>query len=189
MGNHTALLVMDVQQRAIDRYVQDPMYVVRVGRAIEAARLCGSPVLYAAVGFRSDHPEISARGLTFSALAAVGPVPTPSADFAAEPHPETIVATKRRVGAFAGSELEVTLEALGVDSLVLAGVATGGVLLSTLRQAADLGFHITVLSDACLGADPEVHRVLMDKVFPRHADVFTVEQWERQLHSSAPSVI
>ena len=39
---------------------------------------------------------------------------------------------------------------------------------------------LIVLADACLDADPEVHRVLMEKVFPRQADVLTVAQWEAQ---------
>jgi nicotinamidase-related amidase len=73
------------------------------------------------------------------------------------------------------------LRAKGIDSLVLSGIATSGVVLSTIRQAADLDFGITVLSDACLDADAEVHRVLMEKVFPRQANVMTVHEWVAQL--------
>jgi nicotinamidase-related amidase len=69
------------------------------------------------------------------------------------------------------------LRAGGIDSLVLTGIATSGVVLSTLRQAADLDFALTVLSDGCFDADPEVHRVLTEKVFPRQADVVTVDEW------------
>lgn len=50
-------------------------------------------------------------------------------------------------------------------------------VLSTLREAADKDFSLRVLSDACLDADPEVHRVLTEKVFPGHADVLTVDAW------------
>jgi len=77
-----------------------------------------------------------------------------------------VVVTKRRVSAFTGSDLEVVLRADGMDRLVLAGIATSGVVLSTLRQAADLDYRLTVLADGCLDADPEVHRVLTEKVFP-----------------------
>ena len=85
--------------------------------------------------------------------------------------------TKRRVSAFAGSDLDVLLRGLDADTLVLSGIATSGVVLSTLRQAADLDYRLVVLADCCLDADPEVHRVLTGKVFPRQADVMTVEQW------------
>jgi nicotinamidase-related amidase len=60
---------------------------------------------------------------------------------------------------------------------VLTGIATSGVVLSTLREAADRDFRLTVLSDACLDADPEVHRVLVEKVFPRQSEVLAVDQW------------
>jgi nicotinamidase-related amidase len=87
------------------------------------------------------------------------------------------VVTKRRVSAFAGSDLDFVLRAGGIDSLVLTGIATSGVVLSTLRQAADLDFELTVLSDACADGDEEVHRVLIEKVFPRQAAVITVADW------------
>jgi nicotinamidase-related amidase len=81
------------------------------------------------------------------------------------------------VSAFSGSDLDVVLRSLDVDSLVLTGIATSGVVLSTLRQAADLDFGLTVLSDLCADNDPEVHRILMDKVFPRQAAVITATEW------------
>jgi nicotinamidase-related amidase len=87
------------------------------------------------------------------------------------------VVTKRRVSAFTGSDLEVLLRGLGAGTLVLTGIATSGVVLSTLRQAADLDYRLIVLEDACLDADPEVHQVLTQKVFPRQADVTTVAEW------------
>lgn len=64
-----------------------------------------------------------------------------------------------------------------MTSLVLCGIATSGVVLSTLRQAADLDFDLTVLADGCADADPEVHRVLLEKVFPRQAAVVTTADW------------
>jgi nicotinamidase-related amidase len=81
------------------------------------------------------------------------------------------------VSAFAGSDLDVVLSAGRIEALVMSGIATGGVVLSTLRQAADLDFSLTVLSDGCGDADDEVHRVLCEKVFPRQARVLTVGEW------------
>jgi nicotinamidase-related amidase len=51
------------------------------------------------------------------------------------------------------------------------------VWMSTLRQAADLDYRLTVLADGCLDADPEVHRVLLEKFFPRQAEVTTIAAW------------
>jgi nicotinamidase-related amidase len=76
-----------------------------------------------------------------------------------------------------GGYLDVLLRARRTEHLVLAGIATSGVVLSTLRQAADLDYRLTVLADGCLDADPEVHQVLLGKVFPRQAEVTGVAEW------------
>ncbi|MCO5970924.1 cysteine hydrolase family protein [Actinoallomurus soli] len=179
MTENTALLVMDVQQGIVSR-VSDPAYLPRVVRAIDAARAAGIPVMHVVIGFRSGHPETTERNKAFGALPAGAFTPEdPGAAVHPdiEPRPEDIVITKKRVSAFAGSDLEMVLRARGIEHLVLAGIATSGVVLSTLRQAADLDYRLTVLADGCLDGDPEVHRVLTEKVFPRQADVVSVEEW------------
>lgn len=60
---------------------------------------------------------------------------------------------------------------------MLTGIATGGVVLFTLRDAADKDYAITVLSDCCADMDEEVHRVLTTKVFIRQAEVINSEEW------------
>ena len=71
------------------------------------------------------------------------------------------------------------LRAQDISHIVLTGVATSGVVLSTIREAADKDYHITVLSDCCADADEEVHRVLTTKVFPRQTEVMTAEEWRK----------
>ena len=71
----------------------------------------------------------------------------------------------------------MVLRAQDIRHIVLTGVATSGVVLSTIREAADKDYRITVLSDCCGDADEEVHRVLTTKVFPRQTEVMTVEEW------------
>jgi nicotinamidase-related amidase len=175
----SALLVMDVQNNIVDRF-PDPDYLPRVAAAIGKARSAGVPVIYVVVGFRPGFPEVSPRNKMFGARAGSTVVTDPRdtrVHDAVAPAEGEIVVTKRRVSAFAGSDLDVVLRAQGVDHLVLTGIATSGVVLSTLRQAADLDFRLTVLKDACLDRDPEVHRVLVEKVFAAQADVLTVAEW------------
>lgn len=172
-----ALLVMDVQQAVVDRY-PDPAYLPRLGTAIKAARGAGLPVIYVTVGFRAGYPEVSPRNKMFGRLTLARGVSAPNEIHSAvAPEDGDIVVTKRRVSAFAGSDLDVVLRAGGIEHLVLTGIATSGVVLSTLRQAADLDLGLTVLADGCLDADPEVHRVLVEKVFPQQAEVTTVADW------------
>jgi nicotinamidase-related amidase len=171
---------MDVQRVVVHRY-PDPAYLPRLRKATDAARAAGVPVIYVGIGFRPGYPEISTRNKIFGALASRGPMP--NSDQATEVHPDVapepgeIFVTKKRVSAFAGSDLDIILRAGDIDHLVLTGIATSGVVLSTLRQAADLDFGLTVLADGCLDSDPEVHRVLTEKVFPHQADVTTVADW------------
>jgi nicotinamidase-related amidase len=97
------------------------------------------------------------------------------------PQPNDIIVTKRRVSAFTGSDLEVVLRAQGIQHMVLTGVATSGVVLSTLREAADKDYIITVLADCCADRDAEVHSVLVNKVFPNQAEVMTGKEWGQAL--------
>jgi nicotinamidase-related amidase len=179
----TALLIMDVQNGITGR-IQDPDYIPRVARAVDAARAAGIPVRFVVVGFRPGHPESSPNNKTFSAFP---PGAFLLGDESTQVHPDVAprdgepVIVKKRVSAFAGSDLDVLLRAGGVRHVVLAGIATGGVVLSTVRQAADLDYRITVLEDGCADADPEIHRVLTEKVFPRQAEVVTVDQWVKSL--------
>lgn len=179
--SNTALLVMDVQRGVVARYGDDPDYLPRLGTAVIAARAAGVRVIYVVIGFRSGYPEIGPNNKIFSGIAARSAF-NPG-DAITEIHPDVapsdgdIIVTKRRVSAFTGSDLDLVLRAQGITSLVLTGIATSGVVLSTLRQAADLDYALTVLEDGCVDADPEVHAVLTGKVFPHQAEVTTIDTW------------
>ncbi|HTT54529.1 MAG TPA: isochorismatase family cysteine hydrolase [Streptosporangiaceae bacterium] len=182
----TALLIMDVQQGIVDRFSSEPGYLAGLGSAIMAARDAGIAVIYVTVGFRAGYPEVSPRNKIFGAIAARAGSPADgdagrAVHPAVAPAPGEVIVTKRRVSAFAGSDLEVVLRAQGIGHLVLAGIATSGVVLSTVRLAADLDYQLTVLADGCLDADPEVHRVLTGKVFPRQAEVTSIADWTASL--------
>jgi len=78
---------------------------------------------------------------------------------------------KRRFGAFSTTDLHTVLSGLDVKHIVLAGYSTSGVILSTVRAAADADYRITVVEDLCGDRDADVHALLMEKVFPRQAAV------------------
>jgi nicotinamidase-related amidase len=173
---------MDFQHGIVERFSASRV-VEAADRAVKAVRAAQIPVIFVRVAFRPGYPEVAESNATFSALRASG------GESYTEDHPATQVhaslaplegepvVIKRRVSAFTGSDLDVLLRGLGAGTLVLAGIATSGVVLSTLRQAADLDYGLVVLSDACADADPEVHRVLTEKVFPRQAQVTTTDEW------------
>ena len=176
--SHTALLVMDVQEGIVERF-GDGSLLDQVARAISAARAADVTVIYVKVDFRPGFPEVSSRNRAFSQVVESGFLGEKARVHpAVAPQPGDIEVTKRRVSAFTGSDLEVVLRSREVTTLVLTGIATSGVVLSTLREAADKDYELVVLSDCCADGDPEVHRVLLEKVFPRQADVLDVDTWQ-----------
>ena len=167
-----ALLVMDVQPGIVDRLPDRDTYIAKVARAIDFAHARQILVIHVVVGFRPGAPE--AIGI-FKEHAARLINPRPAIAVA----DTDVVVTKRRVSAFTGSDLEVILRTQNIGHLVLAGIATSGVVLSTVREAFDKDYELTVLSDLCADFDTEVHSVLIDKVFPRQARVATFDEWAR----------
>jgi nicotinamidase-related amidase len=173
---------MDFQNAVVEMFGAPAVAALhRAAEAKAAARARAVPVIYVRVAFRDGSPEVSARNQSFAAIAGRGGFSL--SDEATQIHetlkPEAgdVIVLKKRVSAFTGSDLDVVVRSLDVDHLVLTGVATSGVVLSTLREAADLDFRLTVLADACGDNDEEVHRVLSEKLFPRQATVVTVADW------------
>ncbi|MCY0879032.1 MAG: cysteine hydrolase [Firmicutes bacterium] len=176
----TALLIMDVQNAIVSRFA-DEEALRPIQDALAAARDRQLPVIFVRVAFRPGYPDVSARNRSFARVAEWGNM-TESDEATqiwrgVQPLDHEPVVVKRRVSAFAGSGLELLLRSMEIEHLVLCGIATSGVVLSTVREAADKDYRLTVLKDACLDNDPEVHRVLVEKVFPRQADVLTVREW------------
>ncbi|CAM4313236.1 cysteine hydrolase family protein [Paenibacillus xylanexedens] len=188
--NNSALLIMDMQKSVVSQFVKDREALLPFQKAIETARSHAIPVIYIRVAFRPGYPEVSSRNKMFGGIpdragAGADAVAAMEAavqiDESVQPQPDEPIVTKVRVSAFAGSDLEVILRSHQIDTLILSGIATSGVVLSTLREAADKDYALTVLSDACIDADPEVHRVLTEKVFPLQAEVRSVDEWADSL--------
>jgi nicotinamidase-related amidase len=87
--------------------------------------------------------------------------------------PSDIVVTKRTWGAFASTDLEAWLKALGVTQVVITGVATGTGVEATARQAYEQGFNVTLAIDAMTDVRPEAHDYSIANVFPRLGETGT----------------
>lgn len=183
MEQNTALLVMDMQVPILKNLPDETGVISGAKRAITAARENEIPIIYVRVGFRKNLPEISANNKSFwtsrQRFSSFEPEQWMKIHPEVAPLQDDILVTKKRISAFTGSDLEVVLRSLKIQHLVLTGVATSGVVLSTVREAADKDYKLTVLSDACADGDEEVHRVLTTKVFPKQADVITVDEWSK----------
>jgi len=174
---HTAVLSMDCQSGIVSVYLKDDKdaFLGRISSVLNHARVVGMRVIHVQVGFRPGLPEVSSRNVLFGAIKSsaqhqklfegpLGAIPPAIARKESE-----IVVTKHRVSAFAGTDLAMILRANDIDTLVLLGIATSGVVLSTLVEAADADFRLAVIKDCCADLDSSLHDCLTNKFFPSRA--------------------
>ena len=183
----SALLSMDLQAGIVSMYVKDEGIIPRVAGVIERARGAGLTIVHVKVGFRPNVPEANPRNRFLSALkasprhqeffqgesGAIHPALTPAAG--------DVVVTKSRIGAFAGTDLDLLLRAQGVDTLILCGVATSGVVLSTFLVAVDADYEVLVIKDCCADLEAELHEILLEKHFPRFGTVVSASEFQKML--------
>jgi nicotinamidase-related amidase len=179
----TAVLSMDMQTAIVSIYVGDADALTsRAAGVLARCRERGLTVFHVQVGFRPGLPEISSRNALF---AAVRTSPERQELFqgdkgkihpAVAPVGEDIVITKHRISAFTGTDLDMILRAKEIDTLVMFGIATSGVVLSTLLDAVDADYRTVVVTDCCADQDAEVHSVLVEKFFPRRGTAITAAE-------------
>jgi nicotinamidase-related amidase len=172
--SRAALLSLDLQNTIVSLYTkgQDD-FLPRIAGVLNAARLSRLNVIHLQVGFRPGLPEIGTRNPLFAAIKSSPQWQQIFQGTAGAIHPavapqgEDIVIVKHRVSAFAGTDLDMILRAGEVETLVLMGIATSGVVLSTLLHATDAEYRVIVVEDCCTDHDAEVHTCLTGKIFPR----------------------
>jgi nicotinamidase-related amidase len=188
---HTALLAMDCQAGIVSIYAKpQEEFVERAASVLRAARSAGMPVIHVQVGFRPGLPEVSGRNRLFAAIKSSSQHQKLFEGAAGAIHPKLgpepgdIVVTKHRVSAFAGTDLSMLLRAMEIDALILFGIATSGVVLSTLLEACDADYRIVVIADCCADLDAELHGALLNRLFPQRAEVMTASDFVKALQST-----
>jgi nicotinamidase-related amidase len=189
--SHTALLAMDCQAGIVSIYAKPPEdFLERASSVLRAAREAGMPVVHVQVGFRPGLPEVTSRNKLFATIksspehqeffrGAAGVIHP-----ALGPEPGDLVVTKHRVSAFTGTDLEMLLRAREAESIVLFGIATSGVVLSTLLHASDCDYKLVVIADCCADLDTQLHEALLTRLFPQRADVLTATEFVKALQST-----
>ena len=182
---HTAVLSMDCQAGIVSLYTREAKdaFLVRVASVLNHARAAGMTIIHVQVGFRPGLPEISSRNALFGAIKSseqhqqlfrepLAVIPT-----AIAPQGNEIVITKHRVSAFTGTDLAMILRANDIDTLILYGIATSGVVLSTLVEAADADYRVAVIADCCADLDSALHDCLIQRFFPSRGSVLSAEDF------------
>jgi nicotinamidase-related amidase len=180
----TALLVMDYQVGVLGLLGEPEALLSGVADAIATVRRHGGTIGYVRVAFEdADYAVVPAHSRMATRVAAAGrgfhsDSPTTAIHDRVAPEPGDIIVRKTRVGAFSTTDLNQQLRDRGIITLILAGVSTSGVVLSTVRDAADRDYQVFVLADGSADPDPEVHTFLTETIFPRQAQVITIAELE-----------
>lgn len=181
----TALLSMDCQSGIVSIYCKDQKdaFLSRMVSVLDFARASGMFVIHVRVGFRAGMPEVNPHSSFFSKIKSSpqhqqrfeGPLAAFPAVIA--PREKEVVITKSRISAFAGTDLGLILRANDIETLVLFGIATSGVVLSTLLEAVDADYTVAVVKDCCADLNSALHDCLTYNFFPTRAVVLSAEEF------------
>ena len=180
----TALLILDVQNRGSQFFDKNQPFIDSLNNAIETARSQNFPIIFTGYKFREGAPEINPNNKLFNSISFLFKT-SKEGDHDIYKGLKSVKTDfdikKMRNSGFSGSELEVLLKSLNCNHIIICGFTTSGAVLSTVREAADKDYRMTVISDCCADADEEVHKMLMEKIFTKQADVMTCSEWEKSL--------
>lgn len=161
----TAVIVIDYQPKTLSYFTkefQDDI-IARTNKVLLAARQKGIPVIFVQKGEGTPDVEIHPQIMRQS-------------------HDTVLIKTNS--GAFSTTNLDDRMKTLGIDTLVLIGIYTSGAVMSTLRWAADINYKLYLISDCCADRDPDLHKVLLEKVFYHQSKVIPAKEFLEILEKS-----
>lgn len=175
----TALLVMDYQPAMLALLPEGGEREALLGRvegAIADVRATGGTIAYVRVGFtEADWDAIPAANTSFAPVARHRVMhhedPAAAVHERLAPQDGDITVRKIRHGGLSTTDLDQRLRERGITTLVVSGISTSGVVLSTVIDAADRDYQLYILSDGVADPDTEVHDVLLHRVFPARAHI------------------
>lgn len=185
-----AIFVGHIQQPIVGMAPEG--YLERLAKTLAAARAAGATVLYAKLSFRAGYVElpdhdpmraiVEADNLFVAGLSS-------TIHEVVKPVKGDIVIDAVRPSAFAYTELEPILRSRGIDSIVLTGISTGGVVMGTLVDARSRDFAVTVLSDLCVEPNAFGQVALLEAfTYPWGATITDASTWVTQLTESTSAV-
>lgn len=190
LSKSSALVINEMQLGVVDAahtlfrgladQVEERGVLDNIARLAAAFRSAGRPVFHTPVVHRPDFADVQPNTL-ISALTLKGRkmvrgsveagfVPS----LAPEPHDHVIERTSGLI-AFQGTALDSLLRRLGVDTVVIVGVSTNVGVAGCTMAAVELGYNVVIPEDCIAGADPEAHRIIVDRQLRMLARISTTD--------------
>jgi maleamate amidohydrolase len=175
-GDRPAVLVVDVCRAYLDP--ASPLYAGAEGALaanvtlVAAARAASVPVLFTRVRYSANGLDGGLFYRKVPALAAyLDDNPLGDFDDALRPQVDDIVVTKQYASAFFGTSLAASLNAQGIDTLVITGFSTSGCVRATALDALQHGFVPYVVREACGDRAPGPHQANLFDLQAKYAEV------------------
>ncbi|WP_420889324.1 isochorismatase family cysteine hydrolase [Cupriavidus gilardii] len=171
----TALLVMHYQTDILELFPSvAPTLLAITRRLCDAARDKGISVYFAKFHFSPGYPEVSplnknGQGVKQLGLFVEDQISPELGRQADEP-----IILAHRASVFFGTDLQVRLSAQGIDTLIMVGIASTGVMLSSVAYASDADFRLFTVKDCCYDPDHVVHDHLFATAFESRTTVLTL---------------
>lgn len=177
-GDRPALILVDFVMAYLEPSA--PLYagveaeVAVAAKLVAAARAAGVPVLFTRVEFTPGGADGGHFYRKVKALSCLDKG-SPLGNFppGLQPEPQDVVVTKQYASGFFGTSLASTLNAMGIDTLVITGLTTSGCVRATTLDALQSGFIPIVVSDACGDRDARVQEANLFDLRAKYADVVT----------------
>ena len=191
----SALLLMDIQNDIVDpagklgrhgmaAEVERMHAIENSARSLAAARAAGLMVVHVIVAFRPGHTDVTPHSKLLASIGQANALV--EGTWGSEIHPSVaptegeLIVTKRAVSSLTGTDLAPILQARGISTLVLAGVATTYVVEGTARDAVDRGYGVVTLQDCCASFSEAQHQASLT-VLRSLGPVVTAEEFAAAL--------
>lgn len=177
-----ALLPLDLQQDNIAGTpgIAEKKILANIARLLEAGRGKRMPIIHITASVRADYLDMPRSNELWRALRASKKLilGTPGAEIhpLVAPRSDELVINKTCVDPFLSTNLGQALINFDVNTLIVCGLWTNYVVEATTRHAADIGYHVIVVSDCCASNDDENHRFAMTRILPTLATVAGLDE-------------
>lgn len=171
----TALLVMHYQTDILELFPSvAPTLLANTRRLCDAARDKGVSVYFAKFHFSPGYPEVSPLNKNGQGVKQLGLFLEDqiSPELGRQADEPIIIA--HRASVFFGTDLQVRLSAQGIDTLIMVGIASTGVMLSSVAYASDADFRLFTVKDCCYDPDQVVHDHLFATAFESRTTVLSL---------------
>jgi nicotinamidase-related amidase len=200
MTHATAVLVVDMQNDTVgaegayasfgaSEHAATQNVVANIAAILDAARTVGIPVFHSRIVV---HPLAGVGGANAPVFRMLAPDTFKIGSWGAEiigeltPTENEIVLDRTRMSVFNGTEIDTLLRNLGVDALTVVGAWTNMAVEHTVRDAADHGYTVTIVSDATSSLSADWQRAALNYALTNIANITTASATIATLRSGNP---